>query len=58
MADGAADIARAALALLDDPARRRALGAAGRELIRVHYGWDAAAGVLWENLRHLGTATG
>lgn len=58
VADGPADIARAALALLDDPARRRALGAAGRELIRTHYGWDAAAGVLWENLRHLGSATG
>jgi len=58
VADGAAETARAALALLDDPARRRALGAAGRELIRTHYGWDAAAGVLWENLRHLGPATG
>ena len=22
---------------------------------RAHYGWDTAAGVLWENLRHLGT---
>ena len=58
VADGPAEIARAALALLDDPARRRALGAAGRELIRVHYGWDAAAAVLWENLRHLAPATG
>ena len=35
-----------------------ALGAAGCELIRSHYGWDAAAGVLWENLRHLPAATG
>ncbi len=58
VADGPAEIARAALSLLDDPARRRALGAAGRELIRVHYGWDAAAAVLWENLRHLAPATG
>jgi glycosyltransferase involved in cell wall biosynthesis len=58
VADGADEIARAALALLDDPERRRALGAAGRELIRTHYGWDAAAGVLWENLRHLPAATG
>jgi glycosyltransferase involved in cell wall biosynthesis len=58
VADGAAEIARAALALLDDPARRRALGAAGCELIRSHYGWDAAAEVLWENLRHLPAATG
>ena len=58
VADGAADTARAVLTLLEDPARRHALGAAGRELIRVHYGWDTAAGVLWENLRHLGPATG
>jgi len=57
VADGAQDIARAALSLLDDPARRRALGAAGRLLIRTHYSWDAAVAVLWENLRHLGTAT-
>jgi len=56
VADGAQEIARAALALLDDPARRRALGAAGRLLIRTHYGWDAAAAVLWENLRHLAPA--
>lgn len=58
VADGAEDVARAALALLADPERRRALGAAGRELIRTHYSWDAAADALWENLRHLGTATG
>jgi len=57
VADGAQEIARAALALLDDPARRRALGAAGRLLIRTHYGWDAAATVLWENLRHLAPAS-
>lgn len=56
VADGAAEIARAALTLLGDPERRRALGAAGRELIRAHYGWDAAVAVLWESLRHLGTA--
>lgn len=56
VADGAEELARAALSLLDDPARRRALGAAGAELIRTHYCWDAAAGTLWENLRHLGSA--
>jgi len=56
VADGAQELARASLALLDDPARRRALGAAGRLLIRTHYGWDAAATVLWENLRHLAPA--
>jgi glycosyltransferase involved in cell wall biosynthesis len=58
VADGAEEIARAALALLNDPVRRRALGAAGRELIRTHYGWDAAADVLWENLRHLPAVAG
>jgi glycosyltransferase involved in cell wall biosynthesis len=55
VADGPDEFARAILALIADPARRRALGAAGRELIRRHYGWDSAAGVLWANLRHLGT---
>ena len=55
VADGAQEIARAALALLNDPARRRALGGAGAELVRTHYSWDAAAAALWENLRHLGT---
>lgn len=61
VADGAEEIARAALSLLNDPARRRALGAAGAELIRTHYSWDAAAVALWENLRHLpatGTSSG
>ncbi len=58
VAEGAESLARAVLALLNDPARRRALGAAGAELIRTHYSWDAAAAVLWENLRHLPRATG
>jgi glycosyltransferase involved in cell wall biosynthesis len=58
VADGAEPFARAILALLADPARRRALGEAGRALIRAHYGWDTAAGVLWANLRHLGSKTG
>jgi glycosyltransferase involved in cell wall biosynthesis len=57
VADGADEAARAVLSLLDDPARRRALGKAGRELIRAHYGWDAAVDVLWANLRHLATGT-
>jgi len=57
VADGPEPIARAALELLADPARRRALGAAGRELIRAHYGWDTATGVLWANLRHLPAGT-
>jgi len=56
LADGADETARAALSLLNDPARRRALGAAGAELVRTHYSWDTAAAALWENLRHLGTA--
>jgi glycosyltransferase involved in cell wall biosynthesis len=61
VADGADETARAALSLFSDPIRRHALGAAGGELIRTHYSWDAAATGLWENLRHLsaaGTALG
>jgi glycosyltransferase involved in cell wall biosynthesis len=58
VADGADKIARAALSLLEDPAKRRELGAAGAELIRTHYCWDAAAGILWENLRQLPRTTG
>jgi glycosyltransferase involved in cell wall biosynthesis len=58
VADGAENIARATLALLDDPARRRALGEAGRALILAHYSWDTAGAVLWANLRHLPACTG
>lgn len=57
VADGAEPFARAALALFADPARRRALGEAGRELIRAHYSWDTAGAVLWANLRHLPACT-
>jgi glycosyltransferase involved in cell wall biosynthesis len=56
--NGAAPIARAALELLADPARRQALGAAGRELIRAHYSWDTAGAALWANLRQLPACTG
>jgi sugar transferase (PEP-CTERM/EpsH1 system associated) len=38
-ADEAADFARAVVALLRDPARRRRLGAAGRDLVEARYGW-------------------
>jgi glycosyltransferase involved in cell wall biosynthesis len=37
----AADLARAILTLLDDPARRRALAARGLEKVRAQYTWDA-----------------
>ncbi len=37
----AASLARALLALLDDPARRRALAAAGRQKVQERYTWDA-----------------
>ncbi len=37
----AGEMARAARALLDDPARRRALGRAGRERVLTHYSWEA-----------------
>ena len=58
VADGAEPFARAVVELLADPERRRRLGAAGRELIRTHYGWETATGVLWANLRHLPASTG
>jgi len=38
-ADEPADFARAVVALLRDPARRRRLGAAGRDLVEARYGW-------------------
>ncbi len=36
-------VAAALAALLDDPARRAALGAAGRRAVETRYNWDAAA---------------
>jgi polysaccharide biosynthesis protein PslH len=42
-AEGAAAFAAAVVALLRDPARRRALGAAGRRLVETRYGWAAVA---------------
>ena len=38
-ADEPADFARAVIALLRDPARRRRLGAAGRDLVQARYAW-------------------
>jgi glycosyltransferase involved in cell wall biosynthesis len=38
-ADEPADFARAVVALLRDPARRRQLGSAGRELVEARYAW-------------------
>lgn len=38
-----AALARALRALLEDPARARALGLAGRRRVEEHFGWDAIA---------------
>jgi glycosyltransferase involved in cell wall biosynthesis len=40
LADDAEAFARATVALLGDPARRRSLGTAGRELVRDRYAWS------------------
>lgn len=43
-ADGAKDFSGAVVSLLRDPARRRALGEAGRNLVQAHYSWSEVAG--------------
>ncbi|MDX2282706.1 MAG: glycosyltransferase [Bacteroidia bacterium] len=43
VADGAPAFAQAILALLGDPARGQALGAAGRAMVEARYGWEAAS---------------
>jgi glycosyltransferase involved in cell wall biosynthesis len=50
VADTDEEIAAAIVALLGDPARRSALGRAGRELIRAHFSWAAANDALWRAL--------
>jgi polysaccharide biosynthesis protein PslH len=42
-ADNPKDFSRAVVALLRDPARRKALGAAGRDLVQTHYSWRNVA---------------
>jgi glycosyltransferase involved in cell wall biosynthesis len=42
-ADDPADFARAVISLLRDPARRHALGTAGRRLVEERYGWSQVA---------------
>jgi glycosyltransferase involved in cell wall biosynthesis len=55
VADGAAQPLGAAIAaLVDDPARAAAMGAAGRRYVQHHYAWPAVAGqmeALYEELR-------
>jgi glycosyltransferase involved in cell wall biosynthesis len=43
VADGAQAMAEAVAALLADPARGAAIGAAARTLVEQRYSWDAAA---------------
>ena len=43
VADGVADFATALLTLLDDPALRASLGAAGRRYVEAHHSWVTAA---------------
>ncbi len=50
VADDPDGFAARVVELLEDPARRRALGTAGAELIRSSYSWDAADAALWRAL--------
>lgn len=43
VADAAEEFARCVIRLLSDPAERRRLGSAGRELVRAHHRWEEAA---------------
>jgi glycosyltransferase involved in cell wall biosynthesis len=42
-ADSPAEMARAVVSLLRDPARRKALGSAGRELVEQRHSWQRVA---------------
>ena len=55
--DGAEDFAAKVVALFEDPALRRALGRAGRELIEREYSWDLAGGRLEAFHRHVSRAS-
>ncbi len=58
VADGAEGFAQRIAELLADPARRRALGACGRALIREHYSWEAAHAALWQAIERCRPARG
>jgi len=51
VAEGASDFARAIVELLDDPAKRAAVGAAGFQYVNSHHDWDKIAGRLEEAYR-------
>jgi phosphatidylinositol alpha-1,6-mannosyltransferase len=50
-------VAEAVAALLDDPARRARLGAAGRRAVESHYNWDRVTADLARIGRELGVST-
>lgn len=56
-ADEPAAFARAVEDLLRNPARRLAMGAAGHQLVREHYGWDAIVPKLKAVYAELGVAS-
>lgn len=58
VADTPDAFANAVVALLRDPARRAALGAAGRALVESHYSWDHCAAALLAALDELNTPAG
>jgi sugar transferase (PEP-CTERM/EpsH1 system associated) len=56
IADEAAAFADAVAGLLDDPDTARALGAAGRDLVRQHYDWSGIGDLVASSLRELTSA--
>ncbi len=56
-ADGPEAFARAVVALLHDPDRRRRLGAAGRELVETRYSWAEVARTIEAHLQAMVTTS-
>jgi glycosyltransferase involved in cell wall biosynthesis len=58
IADEPHAFADAVIALVREPARRRALGQAGRQLVEDRYSWERVAGIFDDYCRSVMTATG